>query len=145
MPLLGFYAHPKMADGRLNKCKECTKKDATAHRNANIDYVLTYDKRRGMLPHRVEARRAYIKTDAGKRAHNKAAGKWAETNIKKVKAIQTLNNAIRDGKIKKWPICALPECFGKPQAHHPDYDQPFAVVWLCPAHHKKAHSSTEKT
>lgn len=28
LPLNYFYAHPRMADGHLNKCKDCTKNDA---------------------------------------------------------------------------------------------------------------------
>jgi hypothetical protein len=30
-PLEEFYAHPGMADGRLGKCKDCTKKDVSGN------------------------------------------------------------------------------------------------------------------
>lgn len=41
-PISEFYKHPAMADGHLNKCKDCTKKDVKDKYEENIknpDYV----------------------------------------------------------------------------------------------------------
>ena len=59
--LTEFYVHPRMADGHLNKCKDCTKKDGIEHRKANINKVRAYDKKRSNLPHRVKLRKLYAK------------------------------------------------------------------------------------
>ena len=41
--LESFYKHSEMADGHLNKCINCAKKDALKHRNNNLSKVAAYD------------------------------------------------------------------------------------------------------
>ena len=45
--IIDFYEHPKMADGHLNICKECTKKRVGKHRTNNIERIREYDRTRG--------------------------------------------------------------------------------------------------
>ena len=37
-PINDFYTHPRMKDGRLGKCKECTKKDVATLREKDSDH-----------------------------------------------------------------------------------------------------------
>lgn len=46
LPLEEFYKHPAMKDGRLNKCKACTKLDVFLHRQANLEKIRAYDRAR---------------------------------------------------------------------------------------------------
>ena len=62
--LVEFYVHHRMADGHLNKCKDCAKKDVIQYRNANIEKIQAYDKKRNDLPHRVKQRNLYTKEHA---------------------------------------------------------------------------------
>lgn len=109
-----------MADGHLNKCKSCTKRDSTKHRDDNIEKIREYDRDRG---NRQE--KGYLK-------------EYRERYPKKYHAHGLINNGIRDGKIQKSPceICGSEKSVG----HHDDYDKPLEVRWLCQAHHKQWHS-----
>lgn len=127
-PLTDFYAHRMMADGHLNKCKSCTKKDVHEHRHGKgRDYVLAYDRARASRPERL-AKKALITAD------------WAKKHPGRKQAQKLLRRAVLSGGVVVWPVCAIPECCAKPEAHHPDYSRPLDVVWLCSAHHKQAHA-----
>lgn len=137
-----FYRHPGMKDGRLGKCKECCKSENTANRREKIDYYQEYDRERGSLPHRVEARTEYQKTPEGHKKHVAGAIAWGKRNPRKRAAHTLLKNAIRDGKLRRMPCekCGSP----RSQGHHENYDEPLVVVWLCAKHHSERHKEMRK-
>lgn len=135
-----FYRHPKMSDGHLSKCKTCTKRDVRENRAKKADYYKAFDKLRANRPDRVAARIAYQKTDAGKAASSKAKRNYSARNPVKRKAVNAVNNAVRDGRLAKLP-CEI--CGAKAQAHHDDYGKPLDVRWLCPKHHAEWHKEND--
>ena len=46
LPIDMFYKHSRMADGHLNKCKDCTKKDVHEKYMSNIDNPAYVEKER---------------------------------------------------------------------------------------------------
>ena len=138
-PLNAFYKHKGMADGYLNKCKECAKTDTIKNRNENIDYYREYDKSRANIPHRVESRLNYSQTEIGKAAHAKAKKEWQEKNIIKRGASHLVNNAIRDKKIIKKYECEKCGLKGRIEGHHDDYAKPLEIRWLCSKCHREWH------
>lgn len=119
-PLTEFYRHPMMGDGRLGKCKECTKQDVRNNYKDNNDHYVAYDKSRAMLPHRVEMRNEYQRTPAGKRAVARAHKKQIALYPQKYKARTALGNAIRDGVIKRGK-CEVCGSIKRIHGHHEDY------------------------
>lgn len=129
-----FYASNK------NRCKECVKERVRAHRQENLERVRAYDRMRGSMPHRIAARATYQQTNQGKLALVRARMAYKARKPERRAAHVALGNAVRDGRVIPWPVCAVPECCGKPQGHHPDYSRPLDVVWLCAKHHREAHA-----
>lgn len=70
------------------------------------------------------------------------SGNNEEERKKRRKARSDLNHAIRDGELERPLSCeAFIDCFGKPEAHHDDYDKPLEVRWLCFKHHRAHHKA----
>lgn len=138
-PLTEFYPHKRMADGHVNKCKECNKVDIRENYSKNKEYYQEYDKKRAMAPHRVAARKAYQNTEDGKdavrRAHRNSRKKFPE----KFSARRKLKYNIDTGKIIKPSTCSICGCGGRIHGHHEDYSKPLDVVWLCVKCHSDVH------
>ena len=122
-----FYTHPMMADGHLNKCKDCVKRRVNKHRSLNVEEARAYDRAR----FRTEARRQYI-YETTKRLQEKYPDKY--------KARVAVGNALRDGRLVRQP-CWCGKL--KTEAHHTDYAKPLDVIWLCTEHHNATHHTSE--
>lgn len=140
-PISHFYKHSEMADGYLNKCKECTKKEAIENRAKKLEYYREYDRSRANLPHRVKLRdEVYERRKTDPKLKKKCAANrkaWQERNKEKRAAHILTGSAIKSGKLKKQPceVCRKK----KVEAHHDDYSKPLEVRWLCKKHHTEHH------
>jgi hypothetical protein len=120
-----FYKHPKMGDGHLNKCKDCTKNDANSHRKNNLERIREYDRKRGKLANRIK-----LNTE------NTRA--WRKEDSRRQKAHNAVSRAIKNGRLLK---LSCKRCGNeKSLAHHEDYDKPLQIIWLCQPCHKKRHN-----
>jgi ribosomal protein S27AE len=119
-----FYKHPQMGDGHLNKCKECTKVDVSINYSENREYYMEYERERAQ---RKERKKAAI------RYQRKRRKKYPEKYI----AYCAVNNAVRDGRLKKEKCEKCGDV--DTQAHHDDYSKPLDVRWLCRKCHLDEH------
>lgn len=128
-PFTEFYKHSRMADGHLNKCKECAKNDVGTHRANNLEKIRAYDRERGKNPERIKA-----STEV-----NKA---WRAEDRRRSAAHSQVARAIRGGALVRQPCVRCGE--EKSIAHHEDYDKPLEVTWLCQPCHKQRHKELKE-
>ena len=124
-PLEEFSLHSKMKDGHLNKCKACARVFSKAWRQGESrKIILEKDRERSNNPERVELRDMIQK-------------RYRKNFPERSRATRALQRAVKKGLVQKYP-CFV--CGEDAEAHHPNYDAPLDVVWLCPSHHKQAHA-----
>jgi len=116
-PVSDFYTSKR--DGYRSRCKVCERE---YRREAIKDgYYKRYFKTRGR-----EYQNQYWKE------YRKLPDSRAKILVR-----QYTHTAIRSGKLKKEPcaVCGQEQV----QIHHPDYNEPLLIVWLCPECHRKLH------
>ena len=130
-PLSAFYKHPRMADGHVNKCKECNKKDVRENLQKNFEHYQEYEKERAAkkLVHRVEYKKKWSK-------------EYQEDFPNKRKAASAVGYAIKSGKLVASCNCEVCGSDKSIQAHHASYaeDMWLVVTWLCSRCHVRLHA-----
>jgi len=121
-PLKEFYIHPKMKDGHLGKCKECTKSDIKALWNEDLQG--NREKERLRYQRRIMDQE-YVD---GKHHYNH---EWRKQNGRNAAHLQGRR------KLKNPGICSLCSSTKFIQGHHMDYSKPLEVIWCCSACHHK--------
>lgn len=162
-----FYKHPRMADGHVNKCKECNKKDVTENRLDKLNYYRDYDVERNKTDYRKSQSRASVvrrrdtpefialRKESSERVKGQykedktfrdkiiqSKNKWTIKNQHKRDAHYVVNNAVRDGKLIKpnsCVKCGKTDC--KIYGHHWSYlpEHHLDVLWVCSSCYGKEH------
>lgn len=122
LPLTEFYMNK---GNPMPSCKACWCARVKLRRLTDPK-VREYDRARAKKPSRIQRATATTK-------------KWRQENPKAYRAQNAVNNAIRDGKLKRKPceICAATQGV---HAHHKDYAKPLDVTWLCARCHHRMHA-----
>ena len=123
-----FYTHKRMADGHLNKCKECTKADIRKDYRTNPEAHRAYEKVREQSPERKAKKLEYQR-------------KHRALNAMQTKARQMVVTATRAGLIAPQP-CEDCGFIGSTEGHHEDYTKPLELIWLCFRCHRIRHGQT---
>ncbi len=104
------------------KNKENASQYALKYRLANADYF---------------KEKYYAYSQKNKKALALRSRQYRKLHIEKVRARNIVSYAIRKGVLIRGccAVCRRP----KAQAHHENYNNPFAIVWLCKKHHMERH------
>lgn len=127
--LSDFYKHPMMADGHVNKCKECNKLDNSLNRCKRVEYYRAYDSDRAKRKHRAEAAA-------------EISALWRGQDPRIMQCHNAVTRAVKSGRLVRQP-CERCESV-KSLAHHESYNKPLDVVWLCQPCHKARHSEMKR-
>ena len=124
-PLEDFPPSKQNKDGRITKCRVCTRKSANERRKKNL------------LKRRIQNLN-WSKKPSSKLTLKKSKTRWRINNKHKIEAHRIVWKMLQSGRLFRLPCCMCGE-EKNTVAHHDDYEKPLEVKWLCHLCHIKIH------
>ena len=110
-------------------CKVCFHK----YRLKHVKETAAYCKKNRV--HLLAYNKDYRQTDKGKESFRNGSKRYRLMHPEREKA----HNKLRGSKLKRSIFCEECELPAKTEGHHPDYNKPLEVKWLCKTCHTEAH------
>jgi hypothetical protein len=130
--LSDFYSHKNKshADGKSSHCKDCVNKHQKEYRSNNVD------KRTAMV---IKWKKSHPDNVASYRADEYEKKKKKEGFLLRERAHQIIRGMVDRKEIKIPILCSKCTKEKKLVAHHPDYNIPREVEWVCTKCHSFIH------
>lgn len=121
-----FYHSKRTWNGITSQCKKC-------HTNGNMETRNPDNARRINREYMARARK-----ENPEKFHQRDNNR-PPAPPEKVLARTILNGAVKSGKLEKPEKCPKCGSEGRIEGHHPDYEKPLEVGWVCPLCHAEIH------
>jgi hypothetical protein len=142
-PLSEFYAHAKMTDGHLNKCKQCVKERISRYAKANPDKKKQWAKNYANSEAGLKRAKAYLSTERGKAVRKNRMDNYRKNHPIRDRARYLVSYEIKCGRLIRPEVCSCCNAECKPHGHHDNYTKPLDVTWLCEPCHKQWHKQNK--
>ncbi len=128
LPVENFHKNRTRCDGLHPWCKTCSKLSKRA-------YHLT-DKGRLALR---EQRKRYLSKPEVKKQRCMSDSIYRKKHRREYSCSKVVENALKTGKLLRPKNCSNCGCTHRLHGHHPDYNKPLWVEWLCCSCHRFLH------
>ena len=91
-----------------------------------------------------ERTKAKRRTDEGRAKMVVDSRRWKRANKIKENAHKAVARALKAGKLSRPDTCSRCPSDEHIQGHHPDYQQPLFVIWLCRDCHTNLHRELQR-
>lgn len=147
-PLKDFHRSRNCSDGRHHACAACC---LLRHKKYNArpevkkrrkEYIrIYYKKNKDILKRKMKK---YSQTLKARISHNTSTRKYELNNPEKRKAYSKIRWRVGNKQLIKATACercgVIPDII---HSHHPDYQKPLLVAWVCPQCHKDIHKEID--